>query len=119
MSRHHVVLVLSQRNPTAPAYSLALDDLSIPAYARHEPHLTQWVTATPSPDAAIEAHYVFDDVYVRAHPEAMDPRHLGLLHALLTAKLLDDGDVLATPQMLEGSCRWPSVGQRRKSLATE
>ncbi len=118
MSVHHIILVITQRNPPPPVIALSDARSLAPSNARVEPHITQWLVVHPSPDATIEAHYVFDDVYAAAHPESLDTAHLAMLHALLTAKLLDDGDVIATAAMLDGSCRWPTVGRPRRSLVT-
>lgn len=76
-------------------------------------HLTQWVVATHS---RVEGHYLFDDEYARAHPEALDPAHLSLLHALLNVKLFDDGDLLLAPRQLAGALRWPAVDEPRGAL---
>lgn len=116
--RHYVVFALAPEDPLP--FSLAhLDadapDPTPPEHARvtHGPHLTQWVIASA---ARVEGHYLFDDDYARAHPEALDPRHLGLLHALLNFKLFDDGDLLLAPRQLAGALRWPALDEPRRAL---
>jgi len=63
--------------------------------------------------------YRFDDAYLRAHPEATDPRHLAMLHALLTFKLFDEGVLVAPGPMLPGALRWPGIDTPRKALVAD
>ena len=59
----------------------------------------------------------FSHVTERAHPESLDRAHLAMLHALITFKLFDDGDVLIPPRQLAGVVRWPGLDERRRPLA--
>jgi hypothetical protein len=77
------------------------------------PHLTWWYVTRGD---EVEARYLFDEVYAAAHPEAQDPAHLALLHALLNVKLFDDGDVLISPRQLRGVLKWPGVDEPRRAL---
>ncbi len=114
---HHVVFVLRAVDPVAPVVTLESEPVTPPegAVVREGPHVTQWFLARGS---LVEAHYLFDDVYAAAHPEALDRAHLAMLHALLTFKLFDDGDVLIPPRQLAGVVRWPAIDERRKPLAS-
>ncbi|MEZ4394974.1 MAG: hypothetical protein R3A48_28185 [Polyangiales bacterium] len=103
---HRVTFTLRAEDPVG--FQLGADGDHLPALpegdaAERSPHLTWWFTAR---DGFVEAHYLFDDDYVAAHPEALDRRHLALLHALLNFKLFDDGDLLVSPRQL----RAPSDG---------
>lgn len=116
--RHYVVFALAPEDP--PPFAVHRLDPSGPlpappegARVERSEHLTQWVIAGP---ARVEGHYLFDDDYARAHPEALDPAHLGLLHALLNFKLFDDGDLLLAPRQLAGALRWPAVDEPRRAL---
>lgn len=108
---HHVTFLLRADNPVEPR----VDDAppAAPDDARGDGHLTHWFSAR---DGVVEAHYVFDDVYATAHPEALDARHLAMLHALLTFKLFDDGEVLIPPTQLAGVLRWPRTDEARRAL---
>lgn len=114
---HHVIFVLRAVDPVAPVITSESAPVTPPegAVVRSTPHLTQWFTARGS---LIEAHYLFDDEYAKAHPESLDRAHLAMLHALLTFKLFDDGDVLIPPRQLAGVVRWPRVDEPRKPLAS-
>lgn len=83
------------------------------AQVTEAPHLTWWYVTR---DGEVEAHYLFDEVYAAAHPEALDPAHLAMLHALLNVKLFDDGDVLISPRQLRGVLKWPGVEEPRRAL---
>jgi hypothetical protein len=61
------------------------------------------------PDGTVVARYLFDSAYARAHPEALDPEHLGILHGTVAAKMFDDGLVVLDHQGLAASLRWRSV----------
>ncbi len=116
--RHHVAFVLRAVNPVEPLVEALPDQPPRPpsdAVVREGDHLTQWFTARAG---AVEAHYLFDDAYVAAHPESLDRAHLAMLHALITFKLFDDGDVLIPPRQLAGVVRWPAADERRKALAS-
>lgn len=78
------------------------------------PHLTWWYVSRGD---EVEARYLFDEVYAAAHPEALDPAHLALLHALINVKLFDDGDVLISPRQLRGVLQWPGVDEPRRALS--
>lgn len=84
------------------------------AMVRREAHLLQWVIVRGG--GVVEGHYVFDERYVAAHPESVDATHLSLLHALLSFKLFDDGEVLVPPAQVAGSLRWPGTDEARKPL---
>ncbi|MFO0627690.1 MAG: hypothetical protein U0325_18925 [Polyangiales bacterium] len=77
------------------------------------PHLTWWYVTR---DDGVEAQYLFDETYAAAHPEALAPAHLALLHALLNVKLFDDGDVLISPRQLRGVLKWPALDEPRRAL---
>lgn len=62
-----------------------------------------------APDGAVVAWYLFDGVYVRAHPEAVDPEHLAILHGTVAAKIFDDGVVVLDREGLAASLRWRGV----------
>lgn len=113
---HRVVFVLTPTNPQGPTVDEVPARPEVPpgVMARDEPSLVQWVALGVG---RVEARYHFDDDYVAAHPEALDPRHLAMLHALLTFKLFDDGEVVVPPRQVEGALRWPSRAQPRRSLA--
>lgn len=116
---HHVTFVLRAFDPLGPRVDSLADEAPRPtppegAVAREGPSLTQWFTAR---DGVVEAHYLFDDAYVGAHPEALDAAHLAMLHALITFKLFDDGDVLIPPRQLAGVVRWPGLDEHRRPLA--
>lgn len=116
--RHHVAFVLRAIDPVDPLVEALTDQSPTPpsdAVVREGEHLTQWFTAR---GGTVEAHYLFDDAYVAAHPESLDRAHLAMLHALITFKLFDDGDVLIPPRQLAGVVRWPAVDERRKPLAS-
>lgn len=83
------------------------------ALTRVEEHLAQWVLIGPT---RIDAGYAFDEDYARAHPEALDARHLSLLHALLVFKLFDDGEVIVPPPQVEAALRWPAIDRPRRAL---
>ncbi len=83
------------------------------AQVTEAPHLTWWYVTRGD---EVEAHYLFDADYASAHPEALDPTHLALLHALLNVKLFDDGDVLISPRQLRGVLTWPLVDEPRRAL---
>ncbi len=118
--RHHVTFVLRAFDPVAPLVEALAPEAPAPrapegAVARDEPHLAQWFTARAG---VVEAHYVFDEAYAAAHPEALDRAHLAMLHALLAFKLFDDGEVLIPPRQLAGVVRWPSIDEPRRPLAS-
>lgn len=115
-ARHHVALRLRAYDPVAPQIDAA--EVAPPAGAatHEEPHVAWWWVAR---GGEVEAHYRFDDVYARAHPEALDPAHLTMLAALLTFKLFDDGEVLIPPRQLAGVLRWPRVDEPRRPLAAQ
>jgi hypothetical protein len=117
-ARHHVVFVLRSVDPVSPVVETVTEESPLPpsgAMVREGPHLLQWFTARAG---TVEAHYLFDDAYVAAHPEALDRAHLAMLHALLTFKLFDDGEVLIPPRQLAGVVRWPGIDERRKPLVS-
>lgn len=112
---HRVRFVLDPERHVPPTLD---DDPSDPgpppgAACRADGHLTQWVLISPT---RIEAGYAFDDAYARAHPEALDPRHLALLHALLVFKLFDEGEVIVPPPQVEAALRWPAIDRPRRAL---
>jgi hypothetical protein len=114
---HRVTFVLRAYNPVEPLVEVldSHDAIHIPEghpVERGE-GLTQWFVLAPG---VVEAHYVFDDAYVREHPEALDESHLRMLHALITFKLFDDEDILIPPKQLAGVVRWPAMGEKRKAL---
>jgi hypothetical protein len=112
---NRVIFHLRAEDPVGPVRDApALPDAP-PAGAQvtEAPHLTWWYVTR---DDGVEAHYLFDEVYAAAHPEALDPAHLGLLHALLNVKLFDDGDVLISPRQLRGVLKWPGVEEPRRAL---
>ena len=116
---HHVTFELRAVDPTGPRVERIAPDAPRPApvegaVVREGPGLSQWFTAR---GGVVEAHYVFDEAYVGAHPEALDAAHLAMLHALITFKLFDDGDVLIPPRQLAGVVRWPGLDERRRPLA--
>ena len=113
---HRVVFVLTPTNPEGPVVDAVRERPAAPpgAMVRDEPSLLQWVELGVG---RVEARYHFDDDYVAAHPESLDPRHLSMLHALLTFKLFDDGEVVVPPRQVEGALRWPAREQPRRSLA--
>jgi hypothetical protein len=118
---HRVTFVFQPFDPVSPTHEILPDDTELQrapegAIVRVEEHLTQWVIAR---GGAVEACYVFDDVYRAAHPESVDARHLAMLHALITFKLFDDGDVLIPPAQLAGVVRWPSLTQPPRALTDE
>lgn len=114
---HHVTFLLRSIDPVAPRVERVEPDAAPRppegARAHEDAHLAQWVIAR---GASVEAHYVFDDDYAKAHPEALDAAHLAMLHALITFKLFDDGDVLIPPAQLAGVLRWPAIDRARKPL---
>ncbi len=114
---HHVTFLLRPFDPVSPRCESVEAEPVIPAGAmvRYEEHLTHWFVATPG---GVEAHYVFDDAYARAHPEALDAAHLAMLHALITFKLFDDGEVLVPPTQLAGVLRWPRIHETRRPLVS-
>jgi hypothetical protein len=73
-------------------------------------------SVTEEPDGSVTARYLFDAEYVAAHPEAIDPEHLGILHGTLAAKILDDGLVVLEKNGLAASLRWPSVRKKGTRL---
>ena len=112
---HRVRFVLDPELHVDPSLDDAHDDVSPPpgAVTRVEAHLTQWVLISPT---RIDGGYVFDDDYAGAHPEALDRRHLSLLHALLVFKLFDDGEVIVPPPQVEAALRWPAIDRPRRAL---
>ena len=114
-----VTFELRAVDPTGPRVETLSPDAPRPvpaegAVVREGPGLSQWFIAR---GGEVEAHYLFDDAYAGAHPEALDAAHLAMLHALLTFKLFDDGDVLIPPRQLAGVVRWPGLDERRRPLA--
>lgn len=113
---HRVTFTLRAEDPVGPLLCADAEVFPSPPEGdatERTPHLTWWFTAR---DGCIEAHYLFDEAYVAAHPEALDPRHLALLHALLNFKLFDDGEVLVSPRQLRGALRWPSIDEPRRAM---
>ncbi len=112
---HQVIFVLDPERHVAPVLEAAPSPADPPADAvtRIDEHLTQWVLITPT---RIDAGYVFDEPYAQAHPEALDARHLSLLHALLVFKLFDDGEVIVPPPQVEAALRWPPMDRPRRAL---
>lgn len=113
---HRVIFALRGADLSEPELTRDLDaPPAAPdgAVVRNEPNLRQWFVAVPD---AVTATYVFDDEYLVAHPEAVEARHLRLLHALLAFKLFDEGDLIAPPPMLAGALRWPSIDTPRAAL---
>lgn len=113
---HHVVFELRAVDPVPPRVGTSDAPATVPdgAHGHTETHLVWWFRTTPG---CVEAHYRFDEAYAHAHPECVDPAHLAMLHALLTFKLFDDGDVLVPPKQLLGVLRWPRFEERRRPLA--
>ena len=110
---HRVRFVLDPEQHIAPTLDALPDDPPPSAVTRVDEHLTQWVDITPT---RIDAGYAFDEAYARAHPEALDARHLALLHALLVFKLFDDGEVIVPPAQVEAALRWPAIDRPRRAL---
>jgi hypothetical protein len=113
--RYHVTLTLRAWNPVEPQVGPCA--VEPPAEAHRTPHLTWWVETDDGANPVVRAHYVFDEGYARAHPEALDPTHLSLLQSLVNLKVFDDGERVLLGATLEGSLRWPAVDERRASLA--
>lgn len=113
----HLTIHLSPHAPDAPRVAREGAPTQIPPDARVEPHLTQWVVIERDDIDRVEAHYLFDDDYARAHPESVEDAHLTMFQALLTAKLFDDGALVVTHTQLTGSLLWPSIDTPRASLA--
>lgn len=116
---HHVVFSLRAENPEGFSVRRNVDPKSLPPRGElfeESPHLVWWLSHG---DAAVTAHYVFDEVYAAAHPEALDPRHLALLHSLLNFKLFDDGDLLVPPRQLRGALRWPRLDEARRAMGAQ
>lgn len=111
--RHRVRFVLDPERHVAPTLDALSDDPPADVTVRDDGHLAQWVRVTPT---RIDAGYAFDEDYARAHPEALDARHLALLHALLVFKLFDDGDVIVPPAQVEAALRWPAIDRPRRAL---
>jgi hypothetical protein len=110
---HRVRFVLDPERHIAPTLDALPDEAPPGALTRRDEHLAQWVHVGA---ARIEAGYAFDDAYALAHPEALDPRHLALLHALLVFKLFDDGEVIVPPPQVEAALRWPAIDRPRRAL---
>ena len=107
---HHVVLEIVPRDLPAPRIeSLEAHPEGVPC----EGSLTHWFVAE---EGRVEAHYVFDETYARAHPEALDTRHLELLQGIVAAKFFDDGEVVVTREQIAASLRWPSLHRRSRPL---
>lgn len=116
--RHRVVFELRPIDPVSPHVTHS-DAPEVPppgAEVSSRPHLLEWFV--PRIDG-VTAVYRFDDAYLRAHPEATDPRHLAMLHALLTFKLFDEGVLVAPGPMLPGALRWPGIDTPRKALVAD
>lgn len=111
--RHHVRFVLDPERHVTPTSDHCPDEPPPGAATRVDEHLAQWVLITPG---RIDAGYAFDEAYARAHPEALDARHLSLLHALLVFKLFDDGEVIVPPPQVEAALRWPPIDRPRRPL---
>jgi len=60
------------------------------------------------------ARYVFDGDYARAHPEALDAGHQAMVHAIITAKLFDDGEVIVTPTQFR---QWINAQQAQQNAS--
>jgi hypothetical protein len=113
---HAVTFLLRAINPVAPRIEDHIPEQpSQPVHLEAHEHLTWWFTTH---DDEVEAHYLFDDAYVNAHPEALDRGHLTLLHALITFKLFDDTQVLIPPRQLAGVLRWPAIDERRRPIGS-
>jgi hypothetical protein len=110
---HRVRFVLDPERHVTPLVDGPTDPPPPNAQFRSDAHLTQWVLIGPT---CIDAGYEFDDDYAVAHPEALDPRHLSLLHALLVFKLFDDGEVIVPPPQVEAALRWPPIDRPRRAL---
>lgn len=108
-----VRFVLDPERHVAPLVDGPPDPFPPGAQVRADGHLTQWVLIAST---RIEAGYEFDDAYAAAHPEALDARHLSLLHALLVFKLFDDGEVIVPPPQVEAALRWPAIDRPRRAL---
>ncbi|MBI5513905.1 MAG: hypothetical protein HY909_09065 [Deltaproteobacteria bacterium] len=114
-ARYHVTLTLRAWDPVEP--TLSEGAFEPPARAHRAPHLSWWVDTAEAPVPTVSAHYLFDDAYARAHPEALDRAHLTLLQGLVNLKAFDDGERVLHGATLEGALRWPAEGERRASLA--
>lgn len=110
---HQVTLRLRAYDPVDPVIDGEQIAPPSDACTVRQPHLTWWFVVRPG---EVEAHYHFDEVYLRAHPEALDVEHLTMLAALLTFKLFDDGDVLVDTRQLVGVLRWPALDERPRPL---
>ena len=110
---HRVRFVLDPERHVSPTLDALPEEPPPSAVTRVDEHLTQWVDITAT---RIDAGYTFDEEYARAHPEALDARHLALLHALLVFKLFDDGEVIVPPPQVEAALRWPGIDRPRRAL---
>jgi hypothetical protein len=114
---HRVIFLLRAYNPVEPLIEVLDHEQSMQVsegqLVERGEGLTQWFVLRPG---VVEAHYVFNDAYVREHPEALDESHLRMLHALITFKLFDEEDILIPPKQLAGVVRWPAMGEKRKPL---
>ncbi len=110
--RWSVRFVLDPEHHVAPE---VLQDVADPpaGWTTRDAHLCERVTLTPH---RVEAEWRFDEAYAAAHPEALDPRHLALLHALLVFKLFDDGELIVPPAQAEAALRWPTTAVPRRAL---
>lgn len=118
MTLHRVVFCLRPEDSVGPRverHAEPPEHLS-PPLAGGDDHLA-WGFVAGADEAT--AWYLFDESYARAHPESLDPAHLGLLHALLEFKLFDDGALIAPRPMISGALRWPRTAEPRRPLARE
>jgi hypothetical protein len=110
---HRVRFVLDPERHVAPLVDGPPEAPPPGAAVRDDGHLAQWVLIGAT---RIDAGYEFDEAYAVAHAEALDPRHLSLLHALLVFKLFDDGEVIVPPPQVEAALRWPPIDRPRRAL---
>lgn len=67
-------------------------------------------------EGAVHGHYLFDEAYAAAHPEALDLEHLELLHGTVAAKVFDEGELVVDDLGLRASLHWRSGRARSRRL---